>query len=97
MKFVYRAFALGILVLLPVLYACSGNSAYAAAAASIGNRINCICGSCQLTVTACVQGGGCVTSPKQMEFIQKELSKGLTEDEVRHDMASVYGLRALAP
>ncbi len=97
MKPVYSVLIVGLIVLLPVLYACSGNSAYAAAAANIGNRINCICGSCQLTVTACVNGGGCATSPKQMEFIEKELSKGLTEDQIRHDILGVYGQRALAP
>ncbi|MBI2851329.1 MAG: hypothetical protein HYX80_09905 [Chloroflexi bacterium] len=95
MKLVHKILVLGVIALIPVISSCSSNNASAAAAAKIGERINCICGTCGLTVTTCVTNGGCDVAPKQMTFIKKELSKGLTEEQIRHDMVGTYGQRAL--
>ena len=95
MKRIGKVIISALIVVMPVLAACSTNVS-AAAANGIGNKVNCVCGSCSLTVTGCIGGGeGCATSPKQMAMIKKGLAAGHTEEQILHDMAVTYGQKAM--
>jgi hypothetical protein len=85
-----------LIILMPVLAACSSGGVSAAQANAIGKKLNCVCGSCSENVTDCALGPeGCATSPKQMALIKKGLAAGNSEEQIIRNMASVYGQRAL--
>ena len=85
------------LILTPILAACSSSSVSAAAVTSIGLKVNCVCGGCDLTVITCNDNAGqaCATANKQVVLIRKGLAAGHSQEQVLKDMVGVYGQRAL--
>ena len=86
------------LILVPLLSACSSTPVSAAAANSIGQKLNCVCGSCSLVASVCATSSSedCATSKKQMSQIRKGLAAGHSEEQIIKDMLGIYGQRVLA-
>lgn len=97
MKLAHKILLTSMIVILPVLAACSGGSASAAAVNRIGQKVNCVCGGCELTVVTCNHNaqGACETAKKQVILIKKGLSSGKTDEQILKDMVGIYGQRAL--
>ncbi|MBI4284223.1 MAG: hypothetical protein HY663_07125 [Chloroflexi bacterium] len=97
MKLAPKILIATIIIVIPLLAACSSSSVSAAAITSIGQKVNCVCGGCSLTVITCDDNAGqsCDTANKQVKLIRKGLSAGQTEEQIIRNMANVYGRRAL--
>ena len=80
------------IILVLILAACSGSSTVLASdIQSISERINCICGGCELTVSEC----HCETAEKMTNQIEKGLSKGHSKEQIVQDLMEQYGQRII--
>lgn len=77
---------------MPVLAACSSSNAVAASdIKNIAQKLNCVCGTCDLVLSEC----DCETAQKQIALIKKGLTRGHSGEQIIRDMVGQYGQRAL--
>ena len=92
-KFVRKIFILAVIILVPVLSACSSsNTVLASDIQSIAKGLNCICGSCDEILSEC----DCETAQKLTAVIKKGLSRGHSEEQIVQDLTQQYGQRVIA-
>ncbi len=92
-RFAHSVLILVLVVLVLLLTACSNsNTVSASDIRNISEGLNCVCGSCALTVSEC----DCETAEKLTTQIKNGLSKGHSEEQIIQDLLKQYGQRILA-
>ncbi|MFC1991733.1 cytochrome c-type biogenesis protein CcmH [Chloroflexota bacterium] len=93
MKIKHKAFilVLVLLILIPVLAACSSTPVEESAVDNISNQLKCVCG-CDDILSEC----DCETAQEQKDVIRRGLSRGQSEQEIIQGLISKYGERVLA-
>ena len=83
---------LAVIMLVLLLAGCSSSNPVAVSEIqSIANKLNHVCGSCELIASEC----DCETAEKLTTSIEKGLSRGHSEEQVIQNLVQQYGQRVL--
>ncbi len=92
-RFVPRIFILAVIIMLPLLAACSGSNTVSTSDIQVITQgLNCVCGSCDEVLSEC----DCEKAEELTNIVKKGLSRGHSEEQIVQDLVRLYGQQVLA-